>query len=287
MSGKTSAYKTLNGKTMFSLSGKTALVTGGRGLYGSVISEGLAEAGAHVIIASRDRNACETLAKKINADVNAAADDVSGSIENASPGCAEGAELDLGSDASINTMAGYIEGKFGGVDILVNNAVTREHYGGLENAGRDTLLESLDINLAGIVMLTKALISGIMERRGSIINIGSIQGVMGPHFPYYENGQTSPLGYTMEKWGMVGFTKWMAAYYGKSGVRVNCLSPGGYDPGLETTRPEFYARYAEHTPLGKWPDRDDIKGPVIFFASDASRYVTGVNLLMDGGFTIW
>jgi len=262
----------MHGKTMFGLSEKTAVVTGGRGLYGSVISEGLAEAGAHVIIASRDGNACEDLAGKIRAAGNSA----------------EGMALDLACDDSIKTFADSIQKKFGNIDILVNNAVTREHYNGLEDAERDKLLESLDINFAGIVMLTKALIPGMLGKNsGSIINIGSIQGVMGPHFPYYEEGQSSPLGYTVEKWGLIGFTKWLAAYYGKYGIRVNCISPGGYDPKLEKTRPAFFARYAEHTPLGRWPDRDDIKGPVVFLASEASRYVTGVNLLMDGGFTIW
>ena len=262
----------MHGKTMFSLEGKVALVTGGRGLYGSVISEGLAEAGAHVIIASRSKDGCDALAKKLRSAANSA----------------EGAALDLGDDASINSLADFILKKFGFIDILVNNAVTREHYSVLENAERAELLRSMELNLAGTVMLTKALIPAMKERGGgSIINIGSIHSVMGPHFPYYEEGQTSPIGYTMEKWGMVGFTKWLAACYGKCGIRANCLSPGGYDPELEQTRPQFFGRYAEHTPLGRWPDRDDIKGPVVFLASEASRYVTGINLLMDGGFTVW
>jgi NAD(P)-dependent dehydrogenase (short-subunit alcohol dehydrogenase family) len=262
----------MNAGTMFELPGKIAVVTGGKGLYGSAISEGLCEAGAHVIIASRDGESCEAFAS---------------GLRNAG-GSAEGRALDLGDDASVKALAEYAENRFGGADILVNNAVTREYYGLPEDMERDQVLRSLDINIAGMVLLTKYIINGMKKRgAGSIINIASIQGVMGPHFPYYEPGQTSPLGYTLEKWGMVGLTKWLAAYYGKDGIRVNCLSPGGYDPKLAETRPDFYRRYAEHTPLGKWPDRDDIKGPVVFLASEASRYVTGINLLMDGGFTIW
>ena len=262
----------MNGKTMFSLSGKTAVVSGGRGLYGSVICEGLAEAGAHVIIASRNSEASETLAARLRE----------------AGGSAESFTLDLGSDASIAALADHVRDRFGALDILVNNAVTREHYSGLEDAERDNVLRSLDINTAGTVMLTKSFIPGMKKAgAGSIINIGSIQGVMGPHFPYYDPGQSSPLGYTIEKWGVVGFTKWLAAYYGRCGIRANCISPGGYDPKLAETRPDFYARYAEHTPLGRWPDRDDIKGPVIFLAGDASRYMTGVNMMVDGGFTIW
>jgi NAD(P)-dependent dehydrogenase (short-subunit alcohol dehydrogenase family) len=257
---------------MFDLSGKIAVVSGGRGLYGAVISEGLCEAGAHVIVASRDGEQCAQFAAGLREQ----------------GGSAEGVSLALGSDASIEALAAYLGEKYGGADILVNNAVTRENYGLLEDADRDKELKSLDLNIAVTVMLTKNIIPRMKERgSGSIINIASIQGVMGPHFPYYEPGQTSPMGYTLEKWGMVGWTRWLAAYYGPSGIRVNCLSPGGYDPRLEQTRPDFYARYAEHTPLKKWPDRDDIKGPVIFLAGEASRYVTGMNLLMDGGFTIW
>ena len=95
------------------------------------------------------------------------------------------------------------------------------------------------------------------------------------------------MGYTFEKWGMVGYTKWLAAFFGKDNIRANCISPGGFDPKLGALRPDFYRTYIEHTPLGKWPDQDDIKGPVVFLASEASRYVTGINLVMDGGFTIW
>jgi NAD(P)-dependent dehydrogenase (short-subunit alcohol dehydrogenase family) len=262
----------MNGRAMFDLSGRIALVTGGRGLYGAPICEGLSEAGAHVIVASRDGDQCEAFAAE---------------LRNAG-GSAEGRALDLGNDASIKTLVDCIEEQHGRVDILVNNAVTREHYGAPEAEDRETILKSFDINMAGTVMLTQKIIAGMKKRgSGSVINISSIQGVMGPHFPYYEPGQSSPLGYTVEKWGMIGFTKWLAAWYGQYSIRVNCISPGGYSPDLEQTRPVFYAAYAEHTPLKKWPNRDDIKGPVIFLAAEASRYVTGANLLMDGGFTIW
>ena len=262
----------MHGAAMFNLTGKIALVSGGRGLYGSVICEGLAEAGAHVIIASRDMAACEDLAAELRKAGHSA----------------EGFALELESDTSIDALAVHIQKNFGRLNILVNNAVTRAHYSGFEDIEREQMLKSLDINIAGTVMLTKRFIEGMKERKsGSIINIGSIHSVIGPHFPYYDQGQTSPLGYTIEKWGMVGFTKWLAAYYGSFGIRVNCISPGGYDPMLEVSRPGFYARYGENTPLGRWPDRDDIKGPVIFLASEASRYMTGVNMMVDGGFTIW
>ncbi len=262
----------MHGGNMFSLKGKVAIVTGGRGLYGAPLSEGLAEAGAHVVVASRDGAACETYAQSLRERGLSA----------------DGAALDLASDSSIEAFVRRLSEEFASVDVLVNNAVTRDGYTDLACVQRAQLNHTLDINISGMMVLTKH-IAAVMQAQGagSIINISSIQGVMGPHFPYYEEGQSSPVGYTFEKWGLVGFTKWLAAAYGKYGIRANCISPGGYDPKLEETRPDFYRTYAAHTPLGKWPDRDDIKGPAVFLASDASHYVTGLNLVMDGGFTIW
>lgn len=259
-------------RRMFDLTGRTAIVTGGRGLYGAPISEGLAEAGAAVAIASRDAKACEEYAKKLRSRGLSAF----------------GFRLDMQSDDSIESFVSEVMQKFGRIDILVNNAVTRDGYGELKDTDRSRLLHTLDVNIGGTMLLTKAVLEPMQKQRsGSIINISSIQGVMGPHFPYYEEGQTSPVGYTFEKWGLIGFTKWLSAYYGPFNIRANCISPGGFDPKLETVRPQFYRTYAEHTPLKKWPDSGDIKGPVVFLASEASRYVTGINLLMDGGFTVW
>lgn len=262
----------MHAKDMFCLEGKIAVVTGGRGLYGAPISEGLAEAGATVVVASRNRDACKAYARTLQ-DKGLQA---------------EGAALDMADDCSIDAFVDRLQKRHGRIDILVNNAVTREGYADLKDVTRESLASTMDVNVCGMMLLTKKVVLGMQaQNSGSIINISSIQGVMGPHFPYYEQGQTSPVGYSFEKWGLTGFTKWLAAYYGKYAIRANCICPGGYDPQLEQTRPTFYHTYAAHTPLQKWPDRDDIKGPVVFLASEASRYVTGINLLMDGGFTVW
>ena len=100
---------------------------------------------------------------------------------------------------------------------------------------------------------------------------------------------TSGVNYTIEKWGLVGFTKWLAYYYGPYGIRANCVSPGGYGPGVTAAYGEnsFAARYRQLTPLGRFAEAEDIKGPVIFLASAASAYVTGQQLLVDGGWTSW
>ena len=257
---------------MYALTGRVAIVTGGRGLYGAPICEGLAEMGAHVVIASRNEAACEALAGEL----------VANSLS------AQGVYLDLKDDHSIIRLTERTVKEHGQIDILVNNAVSRDAYGSFEHLTREVMAASLDVNILGMMVLTQQVLPIMREAgSGSVINISSIQGVSAPHFPYYEPGQSSPSGYTFEKWGLIGFTKWLAASFGRDGIRANAVSPGGYNPELSNTHPDFFKTYAEHTPLGKWPDRDDIKGPVCFLASDASRYVTGHNLVMDGGFTIW
>jgi NAD(P)-dependent dehydrogenase (short-subunit alcohol dehydrogenase family) len=141
------------------------------------------------------------------------------------------------------------------------------------------------------MLINKAVVEQMVKQKaGSIINIGSIQGAVGPNFEVYgSTGMTSPLNYTYDKWGMVGLTKWMANYYGKYNIRVNCISPGGYGPGIEASfgENEFTHNYKKLTPLGRFATDDDIKGAIVFLASDASSYVTGHNLLVDGGWTSW
>ena len=141
------------------------------------------------------------------------------------------------------------------------------------------------------MLITQAVIKQMcIQQSGNIINIGSIQGAVGPHFPVYGNtGMTSPVNYTYDKWGMVGFTKWIANYYGKDNIRANCISPGGYGPGITNSKEidEFKINYMGLTPLGRFANDDDIKGPIVFLASEASAYITGHNLLVDGGWTSW
>ena len=142
-----------------------------------------------------------------------------------------------------------------------------------------------------MMLLTQAVIKLMREKKaGNIINIGSIQGAVGPNFPVYGNrGMTSPINYTYDKWAMVGFTKWIANYYGKFNIPANCISPGDYGPGVAemTGNKEFVENYKRLTPLGRFANYEDIKGPVVFLASEASAFITGHNLLVDGGWTSW
>lgn len=262
-------------KDLFSLKNKIAIVTGGSGFFGAPISTALAEAGAQVIIASRNVFNCEQFAGTIR--------------ENGM--LAIGMHLDLEDEKSIIAFVHEVKERFGRIDILVNNAVSREGFSDLEHIEKESWERAQSVNSTGLMLITKSVI-GVMREQGSgnIINISSIQGTVGPHFPVYgSTGMTSPVNYTYDKWGMVGFTKWLANYYGKYNIRANCISPGGYGPGVAKLvgKDEFVENYKRLTPLGRFADDNDIKGPVVFMASDAAAFITGHNLLVDGGWTSW
>ena len=252
--------------TRFSLEGKTALLTGAAGLYGQAILDGLGEAGARVFIASRDLKKLKEVAAARRArgwDVRAF-------------------QFDQSSQRSIEKLALAVEGE--GVDILVNNAATRpmKSYDDPIKA----FAESMQTNATGLFALTRA-IGGIMceQKSGSIINIGSIQGMVGPDASLYRGLPFNGLipDYFFHKGGMLNFTRFLAAYYGPHGIRCNLLSPGGV---LSERMPKtFVRRYSERTFLGRPAHLEDIQGAVVFLASDASKYITGANLPVDGGYT--
>lgn len=263
-------------KDLFDLTGRVAIVTGGRGLYGASISTGLCEMGATVVIASRNVEKCEELAAELREQGYQAV----------------GMRLDLSDDASIQKLAKDVHDKFGRIDILVNNAVDRRNLTSLNDATREKLQASADTNLQGQLMLSQAVLEYMVEARsGSVINISSMRGLDCPHFPFYPEGMPDqPVNYTTEKWAMVGMTKYMAGRYGQYNIRVNCVAPGGFTTMGKNPTPaqaQFLQNYIDHCPLHRWANDDDIKGPVAFLASDAAGYVTGATLVMDGGWTIW
>ncbi len=264
-----------NTKDLFSLDGKVAIVTGGRGLYGASISQGLCEMGATVVVASRNGEKCEEFASELRAQGY----------------CAIGLSLDLDSDDSIVALVEEVIKRYGKIDVLVNNAVDRSNMTSLADATREMLQASASTNLNGQLILSQKVIEYMLKQGGgSIINISSMRGIDCPHFPFYpESWGDQPVNYTTEKWAMVGMTKYMAGRYGKNKIRVNCIAPGGFNPGLsdDPDAKKFVDTYIANCPLGCWANEDDIKGPVAFLASDAANYVTGATLVMDGGWTIW
>jgi len=253
----------MNVMETFSLRGKTALVTGGAGLYGRQIVEALCEAGAKTYIASRNLPQLEQVAH------------ATGALP---------LELDLASQDSMDQLAKRIDAESNGLDILINNAVTRCAVASWD-APLEVFDQSFHINASALFYLTRVA-AELMKRcqKGSIINIGSYMGLLGPNPTNYEGTDMttdSPI-YFYEKGGMVNFTRWAAGTLGPWHIRVNCICAGG----LEHDQPQaFRKNYARNTMLGRLAGPTDLKGIVVFLASDASAYITGTNIPVDGGYS--
>jgi NAD(P)-dependent dehydrogenase (short-subunit alcohol dehydrogenase family) len=191
-------------------------------------------------------------------------------------------QLDQGDEASILRLRDSVLSEFSRLDGLVNNAVARPMRG--PDAPLAEWTASMQVNATGLFAITRAFGAAMAERgAGSIVNVGSIQGMVGPDFSLYEGLPMTALpDYFFHKAGMVNLTRFFAASLGPSGVRVNCVSPGGFFSGQH---PTFVERYARATFLRRMADESDLCGPVVFLLSEAARYVTGVNLPVDGGYT--
>ncbi len=252
----------------FSLEGRVAVVSGGSGpLFGSSISEALAEAGATVVSASRSEERNEALAAGLRER----------------GWRAHAAQLDIADADSIAALATHVDERFGGADILVNSAVVGRDAG-FDEQTPDHWEHSAQGNMVGLFAMCKAFLPVMVERgRGSIINISSIYGVVANDPSLYEGtDMKQPPDYIFVKAGMINFTRYLANYFGRQGVRANCICPGGY----ADDQPEpFVDQYTKRVPVGRMLENDDIKGAVVFLASDASEYVTGTSLMVDGGFT--
>ena len=252
----------------FSLQGRVALVSGGSGpQFGSSLSEGLAEAGATVISASRSLERNQEFAERLRGEGHDA----------------HAMQLDITDPASISALGGEVLDRFGRIDVLVNSAVVGRG-GGFEDQTYEYWQYSASGNMSGLFAMCKTFVPAMVEQgRGSIVNISSIYGVVGNDPTLYEGTEMKQApDYNFVKAGMINFTRYVANYYGKQGVRANCICPGGYF----NNQPEpFVENYEKRAPVGRMLHNDDIKGAVVFLASDASEYVTGTSLMVDGGWT--
>jgi NAD(P)-dependent dehydrogenase (short-subunit alcohol dehydrogenase family) len=264
---------------LFSLDDKVAIVTGACGLLGTQHCEALAAAGARVVAADLDEASAAAVAARLG----------EGHL---------GIGVDVTSVVSLQAARQRIMDAFGRIDVLVNNAAINDMFENPLLAGQQSMFEnyplemwdkSWKVNVSGVFLCSQVL-GGVMAEQGSgsIINIASTYGVVAPDQSIYRNEageQTfykSPA-YPVTKSAVIGFTKFLAAYWGNKGVRVNALSPGG----VENRQDEFFkANYSRKTLLGRMAAPADYKGAIVFLASDASAYMTGANLIVDGGWTV-
>jgi NAD(P)-dependent dehydrogenase (short-subunit alcohol dehydrogenase family) len=272
---------------LFDLSGRVAIVTGGAGLLGQQHAAAIAEAGGHVVIA--DLSAAE--AEKAAAEVARSC-----GVE------ALGVRADITQKADVEAMVAAAKSRFGRIDILINNAAltvkggsqrAAEYFAPFEEYPLDLWEEALRVNLTGAFLCCQA-VGKIMvtQRSGVVLNIASDVGNISPDHRIYEgvvNPHTgtpfnTPIGYATTKAGIINFTRYLATYWAEKGIRVNCLSPGGVNTGHD---PAFVENVTARIPLGRMAKPDDYKGAVLFLVADASSYMTGANVIVDGGRTAW
>ncbi|MBI4579156.1 MAG: SDR family oxidoreductase [Planctomycetes bacterium] len=256
---------------LFDLSGKVALITGATGYLGQALSRALAEAGASVVISSREQ-----------AKAQAAADEMpaTGKAKH------HGVRLDYMDEASIEQGFADAVADAGRVDILVNNGYERV-TADWTNVTSEQFTRQLT-NATGCFLLAREMYQHAVRRGGggSIIMIGSMYGLVGSYPDAYAGiCMASPVAYHALKGGVLSMTRHLAVYWAKDGVRVNCLTPGPFP--ATGVNPQLKERLSTKSPMRRMGRPDELKGAVVFLASEASSYMTGQNLIIDGGWSAW
>ena len=256
---------------LFDLTGRVAMITGGSGYLGNSFARALSEAGASVVIASRAKERAEQVANDLP-----------------SPGGAThfGVQLDQLDEESLNAGFDAAVETAGKVDILINDG-QKGHPLDLTNVTGEAFSEDLK-NVTGYFLLARRFRDHIVDRQtsGSIVMIGSMYGVVGSYPDAYEGVCTaSPVQYHALKGGIVHMTRHLACYWAKDSVRVNCLSPGPFPS--EKAPSEMVERLTTKLPMRRMGQPHELKGALLLLASDAGSYMTGQNILVDGGWTAW
>jgi len=268
----------------FSLEGKVAVVTGALGLIGKQHCYALAEAGAIVVVTDINQEKCVAFASELSAQFQRSM---------------LGFAADITKVDSLKALRDAILKAFGKLDVLVNNAAINDMFENptaaaelskFENYPLELWQKSLDVNVTGVFLCSQILGTEMAKRgSGSIINVASTYGIVAPDQSLYKKPDGSQnfwksAAYPATKGAVISFTRFLAAYWGHRGVRVNTLSPGGVENAQEDY---FIKNYSAKTMLGRMAEPTDYKGAIVFLASDASAYMTGANLIVDGGWTAW
>ncbi|MEM7104840.1 MAG: SDR family oxidoreductase [Bacteroidota bacterium] len=264
---------------LFNLDGKVAIVTGGCGLLGRFHCKALAEAGAKVIVADLDGAKSTDVANELPGEGHM------------------GYAVNVTNISSLEQIRDAVLEQYGKIDVLVNNAAVNDMFENpamaaelskFEHYPLDAWQKSLDVNVTGVFLCSQVFGTPMAKQgSGSIINVASTYGIVGPDQSIYRNNEgvqtfhKSPA-YPATKGAVINFTRFLAAYWGKDGVRVNTLSPGGVENDQDDW---FINNYSNKTATGRMAQPNDYKGAIVFLASDASAYMTGANLVVDGGWT--
>jgi len=271
----------------FDLTGRVALITGGAGLLGRQHAAALADAGAHVVLVDLVADQADSAAQEVTQLTNVAA---------------IGIAADITVKGDVERMVATTLARFGRLDILINNAAMTVKGGGdrsdqyfarFEDYPQDLWEKALQVNLTGTFLCCQAVgRQMVAQQRGVILNIASDVGTISPDHRIYEGVVSphtgkpfnTPASYATTKAGVINLTRYLATYWANDGIRVNALSPGGV---LADHDPQFVRNLTDRIPLGRMARKDEYRGAVLFLVSDASSYMTGANLIVDGGRTAW
>jgi NAD(P)-dependent dehydrogenase (short-subunit alcohol dehydrogenase family) len=273
-------------KEIFDLTGKVAIITGGAGMLGEMHAEAIAEAGGHPILVDINgdlaADKAKTISKKYGVD-------------------SMGIKTDVTKKTEIEKLADVVIKKFGRIDILINNAAEDpkvkaknkdSSWGRLENFPIEQWNREIAVGLTGAFLCSQVIGSEMAKRAGGVIlNISSDLGIVAPDQRIYlkrglpeEKQPVKPVSYSVVKSALIGLTKYLATYWAGKNIRVNALCPGG----VQTDQPdEFLEKLTSRIPMGRMAQKDEYKGAVLFLVSNASSYMTGTTLIIDGGRTAW
>jgi len=269
-------------KDQFELTGKTAIVTGAVGILGQGFCRGLAEFGAQVVVVDLDQERCIQFAEQLHADYGIAA---------------LGVACDIADPASVASMVEKVVARFGAIHILHNNAASKSSdldafFASTEEYALSEWRKIMSVNVDGMFLVAQAVGKQMQKQKtgGSIIQTASIYGIVSSDKRIYEGSFylgrqiSNPAVYSTSKAAVVGLTRYLAANWGDQGIRVNALVPAGVESGQNDT---FKSRYSARVPLGRMAKASEMVGALVYLASDASSYVTGHCLVVDGGLSAW
>lgn len=266
----------------FSLQNKTIILTGAAGILGKTFAHSFASAKANLTLL----------------DVEDSIFDLAAAIEKEHSGLkVKGYKVDLTNESEVISTIHSINEEFGSIDVLHNNAASKgsslkEFLKEFEDYSYDTWKEVMSLNVDSMFLMAKEVGKYMKQQKsgGSIIQTSSIYGVYAPDQRIYEgsfyNGEaiSSPAVYSTSKAAVIGLTKYLAGYWGKYNIRVNTLTPGGIESGQNKT---FTEKYSYRVPLNRMGEDSDLVGALVYLASDASKYTTGQNIIIDGGLSVW
>lgn len=265
---------------LFNLEGKVVIITGGTGLLGRAFTRSFLECGAKVVFTSTSQSK---------------ADEFAGELKKQFGENVLGLAVDVSKNEDVEMLVSRVREAFGKIDVLINNAGIPGNFSSdtvapiFENYPRDEWDKMWDVNVTGMFLCAQEAGKEMAESGGgAIINISSIYGLVGPDQRIYEkeSGEKfiKPVAYSVTKGAIINFTRYLATYWGDKNIRVNTLAPGGIFNNQDI---EFIKKYSGRTPLRRMAKTEDIIGPALFLASDASKYMTGATLVVDGGWTAW